>query len=125
MSLIVEITSIAGGILLGIETLDKWDGGKDFFKKAENFLLPYNTIIGGVLLIMSTLNILRPGCALFDAVGIAAGILLFTNMLAKIPVIGDLILKASKALLPFKAIIGVAILIIGVASITGFLSQFC
>lgn len=125
MSLVSDIACITGGILLGIETLDKWDGGNDFFKKAENFLLPYNTIIGGVLLITSIFNVMRPGCLLFDIVGIAAGLLLFTGTLSKIPAIGDILIKASKSLLPFKAIIGVAILIIGVASLTGFLSRFC
>ncbi len=119
MSIVSDIASIAGGILLGIETLDKWDGGKDFFKKAENFLLPYNTIIGGVLLVVSVLNFLKPGCLLYDIVGIVAGLLLFTEVLSKIPAIGDLLIKASKALLPFKAIIGIAILIIGITSLIG------
>lgn len=119
MSLVSDIAAIAGGILLGIETLDKWDGGKDFFKKAENFLLPYNTIIGGVLLVVSILNILKPGCMLYDAVGIVAGLLLLTEVLSKVPALGELLVKASKALLPFKAIIGIAILIIGITSLIG------
>ena len=124
MSLISDIACIAGGILLGIETLDKWDGGKDFFKKAENFLLPYNTIIGGVLLVVSILNILKPGCMLYDAVGIAGGLLLFTEALSKIPALGDILTSASKALIPFKAIIGIAILVIGVTGLIG-LRMFC
>jgi len=124
MSFISDIASISGGILLGIDTLDKWDGGKDFFKKAEKFLLPYNTVIGGVLLILSIINILKPGCTLYDAFGIAAGLLLFTQTLSKIPTIGDLLIKVSKALVPFKAIIGIAILIIGITSLLD-LGIFC
>jgi len=119
MSIISDIASIAGGILLGIETLDKWDGANDFFKKAENFLLPYNTVIGGVLFITGILNFIRPGCMIYDVVGILAGVLLFTNILSKIPAIGDLLVKASKSLLPFKAIIGIAILIIGITKLIG------
>ena len=119
MSIISDIASVAGGILLGIDTLDKWDGSKDFFKKAEDFLLPYNTAIGGVLFVISVLNFLRPGCALYDSVGIVAGILLFTEILSKTPVIGDLFVKISKSILPFKAIIGIAVLIIGVTSLLG------
>jgi len=119
MSIISDIASIAGGILLGIETLDKWDGANDFFKKAENFFLPYNTAIGGILFVMGILNFLRPGCAIYDVVSIIAGILLFTKILSKIPIIGDLLVKASKALLPFKAIIGIAVLIIGVTQLIG------
>jgi len=119
MSLLSDIASIAGGILLGIDTLDKWDGANDFFKKAEKFLLPYNTIIGGILFVVSILNFLKPGCLIYDVVGIVAGILLFTEILSKIPAIGDLLIKASKALLPFKAIIGIAILIIGVTKLIG------
>ena len=91
MILVYQIASIAGGILLGIDTLDKWDAGADIFKKAEKFLMPYNTIIGGVLFILGIMNLLRPGCLLGDIVGVAAGILLFTEILSKVPAIGDLL----------------------------------
>ena len=119
MDLVYQIASVAGGILLGIDTLDKWDGGGDIFKKAEKFLMPYNTIIGGVLTVMGIMNLLRPGCMLTDIVGIAAGILLFTEVLSNVPAVGDLFKKASGILTPFKAVIGVAILILGATSLFG------
>lgn len=119
MSIISDIASITGGILLGIDTLDKWDGNNDFFKKAEKFLMPYNTAIGGTLFITGILNFLKPGCMIYDVVSIIAGILLFTEILSKIPAIGDLLVKASKALLPFKVVIGIAVLIIGITNLIG------
>ena len=119
MGVIFNIACIASGILLGIETLDKWDGDKDFFVKAEKFLLPYNTSIGGTLLILSALNLLKGNCLIYNILAIAGGLLLLTNILSKTPVIGELLIKASKALLPFKAIIGIAIIVVGVTGILG------
>ncbi len=117
MGVIFNIACIASGILLGIETLDKWDGDKDFFVKAEKFLLPYNTSIGGTLLILSALNLLKGNCLIYNILAIAGGLLLLTNILSKTPVIGELLIKASKALLPFKAIIGIAIIVVGATGI--------
>jgi len=119
MGVIFNIACIASGILLGIETLDKWDGDKDFFVKAEKFLLPYNTSIGGTLLILSALNLLKGNCLIYNILAIAGGLLLLTNILSKTPAIGDLLIKASKALLPFKAIIGIAIIVVGATGILG------
>ena len=124
MSIISDIACITGGILLGIETLDKWDGAKDFFKKAESFLLPYNTIIGGALFISNIINIFNQRCLIYNIIGIAAGLLLFTDVLKKIPTLGDLITKASAILLPFKAVLGIAILVIGIMGLFG-LRLFC
>ena len=119
MGIVFNIACIASGILLGIETLDKWDGAKDYFKKAESFLLPYNTSIGGTLLVISLLSLFKGRCLVTNLLALASGLLLLTNILYKAPVIGDLLVKASKILLPFKAIIGIAIIIIGATGLLG------
>ena len=119
MSIVFNITCIAAGVLLGIETLDKWDGAKDFFKKIENFLSPYNIIIGGILLTLSILGLIGTGCLIYNVLGAIAGLLLLINILSKTPIIGEFLLKISKALLPFKALIGVATLIVGVTNLIG------
>jgi len=33
MSLLLDIANISGGLLLGLATLDKWDGESNFFNK--------------------------------------------------------------------------------------------
>ena len=113
IGLLINVASISGGILLAMSTLDKWDGEKDFFKKIGSFLTPYNTIIGGVLLGIGILYFRSRGIV-YSALSIAAGLLLLTDILGKAPALGELLVKASKALFPFKVGIGLASLAIGI-----------
>ena len=116
IGIIFSAVSISAGILLAMSTLDKWDGEKDFFKKIGTYLTPYNTIIGGVLLAIGLLYFKSRGI-LNSAVAITGGLLLLTNVLGKAPIIGETLVKASKALIPFKVGIGLACLAIGVISL--------
>ncbi|WP_010521788.1 hypothetical protein [Aquimarina agarivorans] len=115
--MIFNIACIASGILLAMATLDKWDGDKDYFKKAGNFLLPYNTVIGGILLAYGIINMIRPGCFIYDLIAIAGGLLLLMDIVGKAPAIGSLLVKASNALLPFKVAIGLTLLVIGITNL--------
>ncbi|WP_010181860.1 hypothetical protein [Aquimarina agarilytica] len=117
--MIFNIACIASGILLAMATLDKWDGDKDYFKKAGNFLIPYNTAIGGVLLALGIIHIIQPGCLIYDIIAIAGGLLLLMDIVGKAPAIGSLLVKASNALLPFKVAIGLTLLVIGVTNLLG------
>lgn len=117
--LIFSIAATASGLLLATSILDKWDGEKDFFNKIAAFLLPYNTIIGGVIFGLGILGIFNKGCLIHDIVAIAAGLLLITDILAKAPLIGNLLVKASNALVPFKVVVGIAILVIGLTRLFG------
>lgn len=112
IGIISSLISIAGGVLLAMSTLDKWDGDKDFFKKIGSYLTPYNTIIGGALVVIGIIYFSHRGI-LPSLISIAAGLLLLINVLSKIPAIGEVLLKASKALVPFQVSIGLASLIIG------------
>jgi len=116
IGIIISVVSISGGILLAMSTLDKWDGEKDFFKKIGDFLVPYNTIIGGALLGIGILYFGSRG-PINSAVAIASGLLLLTDILIKVPAIGELLVKASKALLPFKVGIGLTSLALGILSL--------
>lgn len=117
--LIFNIAATASGFLLATSILDKWDGDKDYFKKIANFLLPYNTIIGGVIFGLGVFGLFDRGCIIHDIAAICAGLLLISDVLGKAPVIGDLLVKASNALIPFKVVVGMIILVIGVTRIFG------
>jgi len=116
LGIIFSAVSISAGILLAMSTLDRWDGEKDFFKKIGNYLTPYNTIIGGALLAIGVLYFRSRGI-LYSAVAITGGLLLLTDILGKAPVVGELLVKASKALVPFKVGIGLASLAIGILNL--------
>lgn len=120
IGIIIHFSSIAGGILLAMSTLDKWDGDKDYFKKLGGYLTPYNTIIGGALLAIGIIYFGSRGI-LYSLLSIAAGLLLLIDVIGKVPAIGALLTKASKALAPFQIGIGLASLAIGV---WGLISSF-
>ena len=117
--MIFDLAAIAGGILLAISTLDRWDGDKDFFKKAGNFLTPYKTVIGLILLILGTIYLLQKGCLISDLIGICGGLLLLADMVGRVPGVGKHLDKASKALMPFEVGIGLVLLVLGVTNLFG------
>ena len=114
MGLLLIIAYISGGILLGLATLDKWDGESNFFNKIAGALAPFQTIIGGALVVLS---IIRGNNILYMIVGLLGGFLLLTHSLGKVPAFGDTLKKLSDKLMPFKAIIGIGLLIIGIMRI--------
>jgi len=120
MGLLLLIANISGGILLGLATLDKWDGESNFFNKIAGVLAPFQTIIGGALVVLGLLNIFKGGGMigmLYNVASVLGGILLLTHSLGKVPAFGDSLKKLSDKLMPFKATIGIALLVIGVLGI--------
>ena len=115
MELLIIIANISGGILLGLATLDKWDGDKNFFNKIAGVLAPFQTLIGGTLVVISLLRILHN--PLLNGISLLGGFLLLTHVLGKAPAFKDSLLKLSDKLSPFKALIGIAILAIGIWNI--------
>ncbi len=117
--LIFNIAAICAGLLLATSLLDKWDGDKDIFNKAAKFLLPYNTIIGGVIFALGVLGLFSRGCFVHNSIAVCAGLLLITDILGKTPLVGQLLVKASKALIPFKVIVGIGVLAVGLTRFFG------
>lgn len=117
MGLLMTIANIAGGLLLGLATLDKLDGEANFFNKIAKVLAPFQTVIGGALVVLPLLVIFRGGFSLYGIVSILGGLLLLTHVFGKVPALEDTLNKVSSKLMPFKAIIGIALIIIGVLSI--------
>lgn len=117
MGLLFNLSLICGGILLGLTALDKLDGDSDFFNKIAKVLMPFNTIIGGVALVLGILGLLTSGGLIFDLVGILVGLLLLVDVLAKVPAVGEFLLKLSKKLIPFKVTIGIGALVIGILNL--------
>ncbi|AUC77532.1 hypothetical protein [Olleya sp. Bg11-27] len=115
--LLLDIANISGGLLLGLATLDKLDGEANFFNKIAGVLAPFQTVIGGALIVLPLLGILRGGFNLFGIVSIIGGLLLLTHVFGKVPALEETLRKISDKLLPFKAIIGIALLAIGVLSL--------
>lgn len=110
--LLFSIAKITGGLLLGLATLDKWDGESNFFNKIAGALAPFQTVIGGVLIVLAILTF--RSSILFSILSILGGVLLLTHVFGKVPALETSLRKLSGKLMPFKAIIGIALLVIGV-----------
>ncbi|WP_256260026.1 hypothetical protein [Winogradskyella luteola] len=112
MALLYAIAKITGGVLLGLTTLDKWDGESNFFNKIAGVLAPFQTVIGGALIVLAVLffraNILT------NVISILGGILLLTHVFGKVSALETSLRKLSAGLMPFKAIIGIALLVLGI-----------
>lgn len=112
IGLLLTIAKISGGILLGLATLDKWDGESNFFNKIAGKLAPFQTVIGGALVVLPIL-LIRSGL-LYNIISILGGILLLTHVFSKVPALESSLIKLSDKLSPFKAIIGIVLIVIGV-----------
>ena len=112
IGLLLTIANISGGILLGLATLDKWDGESNFFNKIAGVLAPFQTVIGGALVVLPILKF-----SLLGIVSILGGILLLTHVFGKVPALETSLRKLSDKLMPFKAIIGIALLVLGILSL--------
>lgn len=115
IELLLTIANITGGLLLGIATLDKWDGDANFFNKIAGFLAPFQTIIGGALVVLAILNLFDG--LIYNIVSILGGLLLLTHVFGKVPALEETLRKVSDKLMPFKAIIGIALIVIGILSL--------
>ena len=112
IGLLYTIAKISGGILLGLATLDKWDGEANFFNKIANVLAPFQTVIGGALIVFAIMTFWSN--ILFTALSLVAGLLLLTHVFGKVPSMEASLRKLSDKLMPFKAIIGIALLVVGI-----------
>ena len=114
IGLLLTIANITGGVLLGLTTLDKMDGESNFFNKIANALGPFQSIIGGALVILPILNF-----GLLNLVSILGGILLLTHAFGKVPALEPALRQLSEKLMPFKAVIGIALLVLGIMRLLG------
>jgi hypothetical protein len=114
LGLLFNLANISGGILLGLTLLDKWDGDKDYFNKIAKVLAPFQTFIGGILIVLSLFFIIRAHSILLNIVSLLGGFLLLTHVISKATAMQDTLLKLSDKLMPFKAGIGVALIVIGI-----------
>ena len=109
VGLLLTIANITGGVLLGLSTLDRWDGESNFFNKIAGVLTPFQTVIGGALVVLPMLKF-----SLLSIVSILGGLLLLTHVFGKVPALETSLRKLSDKLMPFKAIIGIILLVLGV-----------
>ncbi|MEM9681015.1 MAG: hypothetical protein AAF901_11895 [Bacteroidota bacterium] len=114
---LLTIANLAGGILLGLATLDKWDGDANFFNKIAGILAPFQTLIGGALVVLSLLRIFGGHNWLFNIISLLGGFLLLTHVIGKAPAFRSSLQKLSGKLSPFKALVGIGLLIIGILNI--------
>jgi heme A synthase len=117
LGLIFNIANITGGVLLGIALLDQWDGEKDFFNKIAKALAPFQTIIGGALVVLSLLFLLKGAGLLYNLTSLVGGFLLLTPVISKAPAFQKTLYQLEAKLMPFKAGIGVALIVIGILRI--------
>lgn len=117
MVTLLTIANLCGGILLGLATLDKWDGESNFFNKIAGVLAPFQTLIGGALVVLSLLRIFGGHNWLFNITSLLGGLLLLTHVFGKVPALETSLRKISAKLMPFKAIIGIGLLVIGILNL--------
>lgn len=122
--LIFKIACICAGILLALSHLDKLDGESNFFNNVAAKLRPFNSVIGIITLVVGILYLLKIKCIIFGIVGIACGLLLLPQQLAKVPLVGELLVKLSNAINPYKVIVGDIAIILGVLSLFN-MNPFC
>jgi len=77
-------------------------------------LAPFQTIIGGVLVVLGLMSLLGGKSILFSTGSMIGGLLLLTHAFGKVPALEKTLRKVSDKLMPFKAAIGLALLITGV-----------
>lgn len=121
MGLILNIANICAGLLLGASALDKLDGEQNFFNKIAGVLAPFNATIGGTCLALGLFYAFKPHNLIFELVSIACGFVLLAASLSKVPALGGTLVKISNSLAPFKVIIGIAALAIGLLQIFNIL----
>ncbi|WP_298514567.1 hypothetical protein [uncultured Kordia sp.] len=114
IEIIFKIACLAAGILLGLTALDKLDGESNFFNDIAKKLMPFTTMIGGGILGLGIYYLLHFDHLIFNILAMAAGVLLLTHVLSQVPKIGDTLVKISKTLMPFKVIVGIALLVLTV-----------
>ena len=114
MVILFELALICAGILLGITTLDKWDGSTQIFTKAANALKPFAAVIGGVCLLIGIWFLLRPFCTFRDIIGILAGLSLLGGSFENSKSLQDFFNKSASFLNPYKVIIGIIALLLGI-----------
>lgn len=117
MAILFDLANLAAGLLLAVGVLKSMN--IDLPDALTEFLTEYRWIIGAICLVLGVLFLLQGGYLFHDVVGIFAGLLLLGDRLKKVAGIGDHLLKASKALVPFEAIVGVCALIVGLFGILG------
>jgi hypothetical protein len=76
-------------------------------------LLPFQTVIGVIALVAGILNFL----SLFGIALILAGLILAVKALSGVPSLGPSLVRAGRALDPFRLIIGLIVLILGIAAL--------
>ncbi|RXG15351.1 hypothetical protein DSM03_102419 [Leeuwenhoekiella aestuarii] len=114
MVILFELALICAGILLGITTLDKWDGSTQIFTKAANTLKPFAAVIGGICLLIGFWFLFRPFCTFRDIIGILAGLSLLGGSFENSQSLQDFFNKSAAFLNPYKVIIGIIALILGI-----------
>ncbi|WP_442845403.1 hypothetical protein [Leeuwenhoekiella sp. H156] len=120
MHILYELALICAGILLAIATLDKWDGDAQVFTKIANALRPFAAVIGGICLILGIWYLLKPFCFFRDLVSILAGLTLLGGTLENQPGLHNFFNKTASVLNPYRAIIGLTALILGILSLLNF-----
>ncbi len=113
MPILYELALICAGILLGLSALEKWDGSTQIFTKLAGGLRPFAAVIGGICLILGIWYLIKPFCFFRDLISILAGLSLLGGSLENQPALNQFFNKASSFLNPYRVIIGITALILG------------
>jgi cadmium resistance protein CadD (predicted permease) len=107
------IVAILAGLLLIAPVIDRSMSGSRFIAA----LTPFSAVIGVVAVVLGVLNIL----SVIGLVLIVAGLVLAADALSKVPAIGDHLERAGNALRPFRIVLGIIVLVLGIVAILGAL----
>ena len=89
-----------------------------YYKPSGQFSpLSFLYFIIACLIVLPILLLFRGGFSLYGLVSIIGGLLLLTHVFGKVPSLEETLRKVSSILMPFKAIIGIALMAIGVLTL--------
>jgi hypothetical protein len=102
-------------VLAGLLLLSPIIRGSSAGGRVVGRLAPFDAVIGIVAVVIGVLNI----TSVTGIVLIAAGLTLAAGALAQVPALGPHLERAGKALRPFRVVLGVVVLVIGVLALLG------
>lgn len=114
METVFDLSNIASGIILATSILVNLKGVGEDISKLSAKLSGFKVVFGSLSLILGVIYLFRPGCAVFEIVGIMAGLVLLSDLLKNVPAIGEFLTTTSHKLAPFSTGIGIAAIVVGV-----------
>lgn len=106
-------------ILAGLLLISPVISGGPVGRRLVAGLTPFDAVIGVVAVVVGVLSM----TSVIGLVLILAGLILAAGALAQVPAVGLHLKRAGNALRPFRVVLGIVMLVIGVMTLLGYLGS--